>query len=570
MRRDIVLTALRVEQSTSLDMVCPLKLQQTTACDKRNVHVDSSDTVRFSSDERTDVIACMSNRTHAAASPSIAGETCVVLTGIGLLETDTTVMLHSIRGSNQMRMHADFTPQHKVTTAVSAAKRNVLVPSRSTAGLPIQVLPGPPSGLVQYPAFVDEYFESMPFCNTQPSWPAFAAARTLHVLRQLSPCKTWQRGRDNGVYLHTAELGVAFLEQTVLAFYKTDRGRDRVANMQTQKNLDLVSHVTDASLFDTGNLTEFQLASDDNNNSNSSSSSASQHTPLLVGDLFSYLPPLPPGEYNVSILEPHPVLGRMSLDLNLVYPTTVVVLRFPGVYTIIEDSMQVRRDGSVQPFRAKKYATVRKRVASPDMATRAPLRYITLVDQMPLSPPNINSVQSSHAVLVNVSADSPHTQATHDLQLWGHLSQATSRSCQHWAPELTHILDMQTQYTHLVRLLIREGPCGPGLDGHRRLHDPGDVNATDSECILLSSTRIDTQRDALLAVQRRFTGRDPVDQAALYEYTAQYLTPALLALVFGNMSIPHSFCNVRNRLFAPASLNTAASRVLLWTHSSSS
>lgn len=372
------------------------------------------------------------------------------------------------------------------------------------------------------------------------------------------------------MYLHAAELGVAFLEQTVVAFYQTDRGRNRVANMQMQRNRDLVSHETDASLFDTGNLTEFQLASDDHNSNSSSSGSGSQHTVLRVGDVFSYFPPRPPREYNVSILEPHPVLGRIPLDLNLVYPMTAVALRFPGVYTIIEDSMQLRRDGTLQPFRAMQYATVRKRVATANRATRAPLRYITLVDPMPHSPQNINSAQSPHPVLFNVSADSTHTQAIRDLHLWRHLSQATSRSCQNWAPELTHIPDVQSQYTHLVRLLIREGPCGPGFHAHRRLHDPGDANATDSECILLASTRTDTQRDALLAVQRRFTGRDPMGQVALYEYTAQYLAPALLALVFGNMSIQHSFCNVRNRLFAPASMNTAVSQAVLWTHSSSS
>jgi len=563
MRPNVWLIGLRLEQSTVLDMVCPLKLQQTTACDKKNAHIDSSDTVRFSNDEHTDVIACVSNRTHVSASPNITGETCVLLTGVGSLETETTVMLHSIRGSNQMRMHAHFTPQ-------SAAKSTVFEPSRSTAELPIQVLPGPPSGLVQYPLFVHEYFDSMPFCNTKPSWAAFVALRTLHVLRQLSPCKTWQRGRDNGVYLHAAELGVAFLEQTVVAFYQTNRGRNSVANMQMQRNRDIVSHETDASLFDTGNLTELKLASGNHISNSSSSGSGNQHTALRVGDVFSYFPPRPPAEYNVSILEPHPVLGRIALDLNLVYPMTAVVLRFPGVYTIIEDSMQLRRDGTLQPFRAMQYATVRKRVATANMATRAPLRYITLVDPMPHSPPNMNSAQSSHPVLVNVSADSPHSQATHDLNLWRHLSQATSRSCQHWTPELTHISDVQSQYTHLVRLLMRKGPCGPGFDGHRRLHDPGDANASDSECILLASTRIDTQRDALLAVQRRFTRRDPMDQVALYEYTAQYLTPAVLALVFGNMSIQHSFCNVRNRLFAPASMNTAVSQSVLWTHSSSS
>jgi len=544
-------------------MVCPLKLQQKTACNKKNAHVDSRDTVRFSNGEHTDVIACVSNRTHVAASPSITGETCVVQTEVGSLETDTTVILHSIRGSSQMRMHAHFTPQ-------SPAKSIVLQPLRSTVALPIQVLPGPPSGLVQYPVFVREYFDSMPFCNTKPSWSAFVATRTLHVLRQLSACKTWQRGRDNGVYFHAAELGVAFLEHTVVAFYQTDRGRNRVANMQMQRNRDLVSDETDASLFDTGNLTEFQLPSDNQISHISSSSSASQHTALQVGAVFSYFPPRPPAEYNVSILEPHPVLGRIPLDLTLVYPMTAVVLRFPGVYTIIEDSRQLRRDGTLQPFRAMQYATVRKRIATANMATRAPLRYITLVDAIPRTPVNINSAQSPHPVLFNVSAASTHTQAMRDLHLWRHLSQATSRSCQHWAPELTLILDVQSQYTHLVRLLIREGPCGPGFDAHRRLHDPGDASASDSECILLASTSTDTQRDALLAVQRRFTGRDPMGQLALYEYTAQYITPAVLALVFGNMSTQHSFCNVRNRLFAPASINTAVSQAVLWTHSSSS
>jgi len=209
-------------------------------------------------------------------------------------------------------------------------------------------------------------------------------------------------------------------------------------------------------------------------------------------------------------------------------------------------------------------------VAIGNMATRAPLSYMTLVDQMPYSPPHMHSAQSSHSMLVNISADSPNAQATRDWHLWQHLSHATMWSCQHWASELTHIPDVQTQYTQLVRLLIREGPCGPGFDGHHLLHDPGDATASDTECILLASTRLDTQRDALLAVQRNFTGRDPVDQVALYEYTAQYLTPALLALVFGNGSTQHGFCNIRNRLLAPASLHTGSSRTVLWTHASPS
>ena len=47
----------------------------------------------------------------------------------------------------------------------------------------------------------------------------------------------------------------------------------------------------------------------------------------------------------------------------------------------VEDCMQLRRDGTRQPFRVKQYATVRKRVAIGNTATRAPLSYMTLVDQ---------------------------------------------------------------------------------------------------------------------------------------------------------------------------------------------
>jgi len=124
------------------------------------------------------------------------------------------------------------------------------------------------------------------------------------------------------------------------------------------------------------------------------------------------------------------------------------------------------------------------------------------------------------------------------------------------------------QYMQAVRLLKRDGPCAPGFTGYDLLQDPGNAEFADSECVLLATTAEDTRRDALLVVQRRYMGRDATKQYEIYDYSAQYLTPALVRRVFGSEvrdGAQVSFCSVRDREHSPAAFEIALSRVGLWT-----
>jgi len=164
-----------------------------------------------------------------------------------------------------------------------------------------------------------------------------------------------------------------------------------------------------------------------------------------------------------------------------------------------------------------------------------------------------------HRVHTTLAYDS----ATREENLWQHLIAQTTQSCQDLVPLIAGIQDVQDQYISLVELLKTSGPCAPGFTGYDLLQDPGDTFFKDSECVMTATTAEDTGRDALLVVQRRYT-----HEGGVYDYAAQYLTPALVRQVFGNPSqngAQVSFCNVRDREHSPAAIETALSRVGLWT-----
>ena len=168
----------------------------------------------------------------------------------------------------------------------------------------------------------------------------------------------------------------------------------------------------------------------------------------------------------------------------------------------------------------------------------------------------------------SVDATLVYDAATREENLWQHITNQTTRSCQDLIAEIAAIPDIEDQYMRAVRLLKRDGPCAPGFTGYDLLQDPGNAEFADSECVLLATTAEKTRRDALLVVQRRYMGRDATDQYEIYNYSAQYLTPALVRRVFGSEvrdGAQASFCNVRNRELSPAALETALSRVGLWT-----
>ena len=158
--------------------------------------------------------------------------------------------------------------------------------------------------------------------------------------------------------------------------------------------------------------------------------------------------------------------------------------------------------------------------------------------------------------------------ATHEETLWQHITKQTTRSCQYLFSIIAAIPSIEDQYLQAVRLLKNIGPCAPGLTGYDLLQDPGNTEFMDSEYVLLATTAEDTRRDALLVVQRQYMGRDAKDQYKIYNYSAQYLTPALVRHVFASGlldSAQVSFCNVRDREHSSAAFETAMSRVGLWT-----
>jgi len=167
-----------------------------------------------------------------------------------------------------------------------------------------------------------------------------------------------------------------------------------------------------------------------------------------------------------------------------------------------------------------------------------------------------------------IAQDRVHTtlaydSATREETMWQHLTAQTTQSCQDLIPLIAGIQDVQDQYVSMVELLKRKGPCAPGFTGYDLLQDPGDAIFKDSECVMTAVTAEDTGRDALMVVQRQYR-----HEGKVYSYAAQYLTPALVRQAFGNPSqngAQMSFCNVRDREHSPAAIETALSRVGLWT-----
>jgi len=108
------------------------------------------------------------------------------------------------------------------------------------------------SGLVHAPRALWKHLNILPFCwDNENVWAEYYNSVSMVALRSMAPCKTYQKNRDNFVFLHAAELnsGTESVYNTVLAFYKTPTGRNRIADMQSGLNSLLVAFSIDAALF---------------------------------------------------------------------------------------------------------------------------------------------------------------------------------------------------------------------------------------------------------------------------------------------------------------------------------
>jgi len=171
---------------------------------------------------------------HSEIVPCVStdGSQCVSKTAGGVFafsgrqargrSADTHDYLEKIRGTNRARLSADFTPEWMLIP---------MAPGIHSKMLQIDTLGEPGSGIVHYSPLVAHYFAHIPLCSARPGWAVFVASRSLVRLRGLALCKTRQAGRHNFVNLHSAELGIDFLEVTVLVFFKTPNSQNRVADM---------------------------------------------------------------------------------------------------------------------------------------------------------------------------------------------------------------------------------------------------------------------------------------------------------------------------------------------------
>jgi len=667
-------------QVPDLDLTCALELQKKT-CNIDDVSVENGERIHLSSVHYADALACVSGTNPQCVPRIIQGLQAVRPRGPDELGTPTHVFLESTRGDNRMVLGVVFTPNwtpFRIPTGMDERE------------LRIQTVLLPGSGRVHYETAVTRYFAGLPFCFDHENWSDFYVSRTMALLKSMCPCKTKQNGRDNFVYYHSAELGMHFLDETVLAFFKTPGGHNSVADMRASQNIFIVHLVTSTAAFDTYALTEMRLATGSGIPKMTTGTTASD---IFVGDIFTYTPPPQQIQLNVTILIPHPLWGQQNANYTLQYPSMAFSLSFAGVYTIVEDIMVARKGGTMLPSQTRKYVNVRKRssaqyaMTNTSVVVPTPLKYVTLTGiraqtallqiatksvRMPVaflqshvpvqhgttdnvafklwqqsaSMPACNRsrewdkfdtnmsrsnrdidnllpcyiAHDINGTLRNVAyirdivtretyatyTDTTHTttfivnvtddyrtifrssggvaatllstaiarprvdttlsynSVTREENLWQHLTVQTTQSCQDLIPHIASIQDEQDQYISLVQLLKRNGPCAPGFTGYDILQDPGDVEFADSECVLTATTLEDTTaRDALLVVQRQY-----MNESDIYEYSAQYLTPALVRQVFGSPSEnaeQMSFCNVRNREHSPAAIETALSRVGLWT-----
>jgi hypothetical protein len=113
------------------------------------------------------------------------------------------------------------------------------------------------SGLVRIERPLSRYFETLSFCWNKPDiWAEYVNAVSMQALYSMTPCKTYQKDRDNFVFLHATNVStdMELKYRTVLAIYKTPAGRDRIADVQNGNNLLLVTFSIDASLFNSDDI----------------------------------------------------------------------------------------------------------------------------------------------------------------------------------------------------------------------------------------------------------------------------------------------------------------------------
>ena len=363
-------------QAPDLDLTCALELQKKT-CDIRDVSVENGERIHLSSTRYADALACVSGTDPQCVPQTIQGLQAVRPRGPAELGAPTQVVLESTRGDNRMVLGAVFTPNW------TPFRTPRVMDERE---LRVQTVAAPGSGRVHYNNAVTRYFAGLPFCFDHENWSDFYVSRTVALLESMCPCKTRQNGRDNFVYYHSAELGMHFLDATVLAFFKTPGGHNSVADMRASQNIFIVHLVTSAAAFDMYALTEMRLAP---GSSIPKTTTGTAGSDVFVGDIFTYTPPPWQNTLNIKILVPHPVLGQQDGNYTVRYPSTAIPLWFAGVYTIVEDSMVPRKGGTTLPSQTRKYVYVRKRssadyvITDTSVMVRAPLKYVTLTGIRP-------------------------------------------------------------------------------------------------------------------------------------------------------------------------------------------
>jgi hypothetical protein len=170
------------------------------------------------------------------------------------------VYLEHRASQNTARVRADFTPANNITSmglaegdyALSYAIQFILDDIKEE-----NVGNGTNSGLVHYNRTVAAYLQTLPFCSSKfLAWDTYQVHTSMENLYQLVPCKTFQKERDNFLFLHAARLntGIDSLQNTVIAMYKTPAGRNRIADMQKADNMIVISLFTDVTLFGTVNI----------------------------------------------------------------------------------------------------------------------------------------------------------------------------------------------------------------------------------------------------------------------------------------------------------------------------
>jgi len=174
---------------------------------------------------------------------------------LGVFETGQQPLVyleHKLSETNA-RLRADFTPSYDGITNSSQTVYNssyvlTLIADDDTGGSGVVNA----SGLVRITPGLTSYLDSLPFCWTKSDiWAEYVNAVSIPALYSMTPCKTYQKGRDNFVFLHAANIttDTEDVYKTILAIYKTPAGRDRVADVQNGNNLLLVAMSIDAILF---------------------------------------------------------------------------------------------------------------------------------------------------------------------------------------------------------------------------------------------------------------------------------------------------------------------------------